>query len=311
MGIEDIAIWDLDIITWGCWGKGEGTVQVRRGLAKGSLLVNPHDEYFRKRGCIHGPHGWNQLVNPSISLISLVAVVGPLSGNVLLLSCMRTRITFRRRRGLIKRLETRSICSESESLKPRRGRSESPRKKDPKIKMVFKRLEKGVFQRLGDKRKKKQNLLLKNIITKEHPHEGRKRSQKVKIKCIKDPVEIHNIKQSDEESTEEFVQRYKFECRDVKGAPECMKILGFMHGITKPELIKRLHDKIPKLVDEMMRVTTTFFRGEVAASNRERKKSFPSWKQQEARQKKNFKRGGFRNQQRSERKQRHVYSPYK
>ncbi|GJV96890.1 hypothetical protein Tco_1548467 [Tanacetum coccineum] len=82
-----------------------------------------------------------------------------------------------------------------------------------------------------------------------------------------------------------------------------MKISGFMHRITNPELIKRLHDKIPKLVDEMMRVTTTFLRGEVAASNRERKKSFPSWKQQEANQKQNFKKGGFRNQQRSERKQ--------
>ncbi|GKD53601.1 reverse transcriptase domain-containing protein [Tanacetum coccineum] len=115
-------------------------------------------------------------------------------------------------------------------------------------------------------------------------------------KYIKDPVEIHNIKQRDGESTEEFVRRYKLECRDVKGALECMKILGFMHGITNPELIKRLHDKIPKSVDEMMRVTTIFLRGEVAASNRERKKLFSSWKQQEAGQKQNFKKGGFRNQ---------------
>ncbi|GKC86567.1 hypothetical protein Tco_1147216 [Tanacetum coccineum] len=107
----------------------------------------------------------------------------------------------------------------------------------------------------------------------------------------------------DEESTEEFVRRYKLECRDVKGAPECMKISGFMHGITNPELIKRLHDKIPKSVDEIMRATTTFLQGEVTASNRERKKSFLSWKQQEANQKKIFKKGGFWNQQRSERKQ--------
>ncbi|GKC93289.1 reverse transcriptase domain-containing protein [Tanacetum coccineum] len=122
-------------------------------------------------------------------------------------------------------------------------------------------------------------------------------------KCIKDPVEIHNIKQRDGESTEEFVQRYKLECRDVKGAPECMKISGFMHGITNPELIKRLNDKITKSVDGMMRVTTAFLRGEVEASNRERKKSFPPWKQQEVGQKQNFKKGGFQNQQRSERKQ--------
>ncbi|GJX13068.1 reverse transcriptase domain-containing protein [Tanacetum coccineum] len=197
--------------------------------------------------------------------------------------------------------------------------------------------------------KKKQSLLLKKVITKEHPHEGWKHYLKVKAaakmkrwamptwchmfnstltrnarvwfddlpqesidsyddlkkaflenylqqkKCIKDPVKIHNIKQRDRESTEEFVRRYKLECRDVKGASECMKIPGFIHGITNPELIKRLHDKIPKSIDEMIRVTTALLRGEVAASNRERKKSFSSWKRQEAGQKQNFKKGGFRN----------------
>ncbi|GKF23554.1 reverse transcriptase domain-containing protein, partial [Tanacetum coccineum] len=112
-------------------------------------------------------------------------------------------------------------------------------------------------------------------------------------KCIKDLVEIHNIRQRDGESTEEFVRRYKIEYRDVKGAPKCMKISGFMHGITNSELIKRLHDKIRKSVDEMMRVTTAFLRGEVAASNRERKKPFSSWKQHETSQKHSFKKGGL------------------
>ncbi|GJY90449.1 reverse transcriptase domain-containing protein [Tanacetum coccineum] len=68
---------------------------------------------------------------------------------------------------------------------------------------------------------------------------------------------------------------------DVKGAPECMRISEFMHGITNPKLIKRLHDKILKTMDEMMKVTTSFLWGEVAASNHERKKSFLPWKQQE------------------------------
>nr|GEY61060.1 reverse transcriptase domain-containing protein [Tanacetum cinerariifolium] len=94
-------------------------------------------------------------------------------------------------------------------------------------------------------------------------------------KYIKDPIELHNIKQRDIESTEDFVRRYKLESIDVKGEPECMRISGFMHEITNPELIKRLHDKIPKTVDEMMRVTTSFLRREVAASNHEMKKPFP------------------------------------
>nr|GEU45679.1 reverse transcriptase domain-containing protein [Tanacetum cinerariifolium] len=122
-------------------------------------------------------------------------------------------------------------------------------------------------------------------------------------KYIKDPIELHNIKQRDGESTEEFLRRYKLESRDVKGAAECMRIFGFLYEITKPELIKRLHDKIPKTVDEMMRVTTSFLRGEVAASSHEWKKSFPPWKQQEGNQKQNFKKGGFRNQQRPKKKQ--------
>ncbi|GJT15306.1 reverse transcriptase domain-containing protein [Tanacetum coccineum] len=112
-------------------------------------------------------------------------------------------------------------------------------------------------------------------------------------KYIKDPIELYNIKQQDGESTEDFVRRYKLESRYVKGAPECMRIFGFVHGITNPKLIKRLHDKILKTVDEMMRVTTSFLWGEVAAPNHERKKSFPQWRQQEGNQKQNFSKGSF------------------
>nr|GEX07526.1 lysosomal Pro-X carboxypeptidase [Tanacetum cinerariifolium] len=67
--------------------------------------------------------------------------------------------------------------------------------------------------------------------------------------------------------------RFKVESMDVKGASEIMRLSGFMHGITNPELIKRSHDKIPKSVDEMIRITTSFLRREVAAGNQERKKS--------------------------------------
>ncbi|GJT57642.1 reverse transcriptase domain-containing protein [Tanacetum coccineum] len=122
-------------------------------------------------------------------------------------------------------------------------------------------------------------------------------------KCIKDPVEIYHIKQREGESTEDFVRRFKTESRDVKGVPEVMRISGFMHGITNPELIKRLHDKIPKSVDEMWKITTAFLRVEVAADNQERKKTFPPWKQQDAGHRENFKKGGFKNQQRPEKRQ--------
>ncbi|GKB60501.1 reverse transcriptase domain-containing protein [Tanacetum coccineum] len=111
-------------------------------------------------------------------------------------------------------------------------------------------------------------------------------------KCIRDPIVLHNIKQRDGESTEDFIQRYKSESGNVKGAPECMRISGFVHGITNPELIKRFHEKIPKTVDEMMQVATSFLQGQEAALNQERKKTLPTWKHQEGSHRQDFKKGG-------------------
>ncbi|GKF15416.1 hypothetical protein Tco_0056878 [Tanacetum coccineum] len=59
--------------------------------------------------------------------------------------------TLSKRRDLKERLGPRHTRSVSGSPEPRRGRSESPRERDPKRKTVFKRLEKGVFHRLRDK----------------------------------------------------------------------------------------------------------------------------------------------------------------
>ncbi|GJS35351.1 hypothetical protein Tco_0533733 [Tanacetum coccineum] len=58
-----------------------------------------------------------------------------------------------RRRDLGKRLGSKYVCNVSGSPEPRRGRSESPRKRGPERKTVFKRLEKCVFHGLGDNEK--------------------------------------------------------------------------------------------------------------------------------------------------------------
>ncbi|GJW98895.1 reverse transcriptase domain-containing protein [Tanacetum coccineum] len=55
-------------------------------------------------------------------------------------------------------------------------------------------------------------------------------------KYVKDPVEINNIKQRDGETIEDFMERFKVETGRMKGAPECMRISGFMHGVNNPEL---------------------------------------------------------------------------
>nr|GFB23371.1 reverse transcriptase domain-containing protein [Tanacetum cinerariifolium] len=50
-------------------------------------------------------------------------------------------------------------------------------------------------------------------------------------KYVKDPVEIHNIKERDGETIEDFMERFNIETGRMKGAPECMRISEFMHGI--------------------------------------------------------------------------------
>ncbi|GJS47045.1 hypothetical protein Tco_0597166 [Tanacetum coccineum] len=95
-------------------------------------------------------------------------------------------------------------------------------------------------------------------------------------KYVKDPVEIHNIKQRDGETIEDFMERFKVETGRMKGAPECMRISGFMHGVNNPELTKRLNEHVPKTMEEMMTINTAFIQGEAAASSK--KKGHSSWK---------------------------------
>nr|GEX91625.1 reverse transcriptase domain-containing protein [Tanacetum cinerariifolium] len=98
-------------------------------------------------------------------------------------------------------------------------------------------------------------------------------------KYIKDPVEIHNIKQRDGETIEDFIKRFKIETGRMKGAPECIRIFGFMHGVNNPELTKCLNERVPKTMEEMMITTTAFIRGEAAAASK--KKGHVSWKPQD------------------------------
>nr|GEZ26822.1 reverse transcriptase domain-containing protein [Tanacetum cinerariifolium] len=98
-------------------------------------------------------------------------------------------------------------------------------------------------------------------------------------KYVKDSVEIHNIKQGGGETIEEFMERFKTETGRMKGAPECIRISGFMHGVNNPELTKRLNEHVPKTMEEMMITTTAFMRREAAAASK--KKDHVSWKAQD------------------------------
>nr|GEU75969.1 reverse transcriptase domain-containing protein [Tanacetum cinerariifolium] len=104
-----------------------------------------------------------------------------------------------------------------------------------------------------------------------YPRRDREDMQK---KYVNDPVEIHNIKQKDRETIEDFMERFKVETGRMKGAPECMRIFGFMHGVNNPELIKRLNEHVLKTVKEMMIATAAFIRGETAVASKKKVHTF-------------------------------------
>ncbi|GKA20340.1 hypothetical protein Tco_0700329 [Tanacetum coccineum] len=123
-------------------------------------------------------------------------------------------------------------------------------------------------------------------------------SDSMQKKYVKDLVEIHNIKQRDGETIEDFMERFKVETGRMKGAPECMRISGFMHGVNNPELTKRLNEHVPKTIEEMMTTTVAFIREETAAASK--KKGHTSWKPQDQpkrhvlEQKSDFRAGKFK-----------------
>nr|GEU51998.1 reverse transcriptase domain-containing protein [Tanacetum cinerariifolium] len=98
-------------------------------------------------------------------------------------------------------------------------------------------------------------------------------------KYVKDPVEIHNIKQKDRETIEDLMERFKVKTERMKGAPECMWISRFMHGLNNPELTKRLNEHVPKTMKKMMITTAAFIRGEAVAASK--KKCHTSWRTQD------------------------------
>nr|GEZ86164.1 reverse transcriptase domain-containing protein [Tanacetum cinerariifolium] len=75
------------------------------------------------------------------------------------------------------RLNFKEVSQHSDmsgSPKPRRGRSESPRKSGPERETMFKRLEKGVFHRLGDKEKRRKCFQKVKTVQEDTGSQGRK-----------------------------------------------------------------------------------------------------------------------------------------
>nr|GEV97140.1 reverse transcriptase domain-containing protein [Tanacetum cinerariifolium] len=239
-----------------------------------------------------------------------------------------------RRRNLKERLGPRDARTKSGSPEQRRGRSKSSREKGPERRTVFKRLEKGVFHRLGDKEK---NVSAHSRDSKRKLYYSSRRDtescyQSSRFKETEIASEKHRHKREYFRRTEAVSESKGSEA--AKTERWAMPTWCHMFNSTLTENARVWFDDLPKeSIDSYDDLRKAFLenylqqkkcikdpveihnikqrngesteefvrRGEMAASNRERKKSFPSWKQ-EVGQKQNFKKGNFWNEQRTERK---------
>nr|GEX89219.1 reverse transcriptase domain-containing protein [Tanacetum cinerariifolium] len=179
----------------------------------------------------------------------------------------------------------------------RRGRSGSPKHElGDKV-----RKEGGVFNRLRVREEvcphtqkvvtkvlvqEERNPFLRNVTMKEHPHEVRRCSQKVKT------VEEDTRSQS-RKNQSQVLKKTTYHNHGNNDMKDHLKIFQATAKVERWAMPTWCH---------MFNSTLTgFARGEVAASNQAQKKTLLAWKQQEAGRKQNFdKREDFRNQQRSE-----------
>nr|GEX75095.1 reverse transcriptase domain-containing protein [Tanacetum cinerariifolium] len=208
-----------------------------------------------------------------------------------------------RGRDIKKRIGSKRIRSTSESPEPRHDRSESPRKRGPERETMFKRLEKGVFHKLGDKEKSMSAYSddsrhqsyhnnrrdTESCYPSSHPrrtepaskkHHSRKASS-YRTEVLSETVEMRG--------TNPFTPRIRyFKVPKKSWMPSNVKTYD---GSGDPEDHLKIFQAAKKVE-----------RGEVAASN-QAQKMLPAWKQQEVGRNQNFDlKGDFQNQQRSKRR---------
>ncbi|XP_022030502.1 uncharacterized protein LOC110931416 [Helianthus annuus] len=89
---------------------------------------------------------------------------------------------------------------------------------------------------------------------------------------IKDATMIFQIKQRDDESLREFIERYKKEGLTYVGADEKMRVAGFMNAITSKYLTRDFNKSLPKTLEEALERSEAHIRGEEAVDIKEQRR---------------------------------------
>ncbi|XP_035843947.1 uncharacterized protein LOC118490420 [Helianthus annuus] len=106
---------------------------------------------------------------------------------------------------------------------------------------------------------------------------------------VKDATVIFQIKQRDDESLREFIERYKKEGLIYVGADEKMRVAGFMNAITSKYLTRDFKKSLHKTLEEALERAEAHIQGEEAVDIKDQRKRENSWRgSSPARKKGNF-----------------------
>ncbi|XP_035832813.1 uncharacterized protein LOC118481711 [Helianthus annuus] len=95
---------------------------------------------------------------------------------------------------------------------------------------------------------------------------------------VKDAMVIFQIKQRDDESLREFIERYKKQGVTYVGADEKMRVGGFMNAVTSKYLTRDFNKSLPKTLEEALERAEAHIRGEEVVDIKEQRKRGSSWR---------------------------------
>nr|XP_043625725.1 uncharacterized protein LOC122597159 [Erigeron canadensis] len=97
-------------------------------------------------------------------------------------------------------------------------------------------------------------------------------------------VAAHNIKQRENETSRDFIERFIVESQEITGLPESQGVSGLIHGCRKRELVECLNTDLAETFDEAKKKAHKFLdTKEIRASNVDQQGRYSSYNREEKR----------------------------
>nr|GEY49008.1 reverse transcriptase domain-containing protein [Tanacetum cinerariifolium] len=126
-------------------------------------------------------------------------------------------------------------------------------------------------RRLEDRSRTKEKVGRSKSRGKRSGHQETSSDSKYEEEICQRPYRDSHHQEKTKQRFQAFMDRFKSKSSNTKGVPPVLCISAFMHSYGHVKLAKKLNDKIPKTVEEMLERFRAFIGGEVVAGSAEMK----------------------------------------